>query len=578
MQHKHQLWAMSGVILLLTLIGWHLFYFLTDDAFISFRYISNHIKGYGYTWNPPPFKPVEGYSNFLWVVLLNGVWSFFRVEPPQASNVMALLFGLASLFLAAKIIMQWRLPPSYQAYRPRLIFLVLLGVVTNRTFLAWLSSGLETAMFNFYLLAWLTCLWQFGQRKDNWWLSATALVAVCSALTRPDGLLFIAATLGYVVAETVLTANWRVFFTKLVHLLPILAIAGHFLWRHATYGAWLPNTYYAKTMYHWPASGIRYALSFMLEYSLWFWLLLLFLFFRHNFRRYLQSKPRQSWRLGLTKHLTITTIVLVFLAHFGYFTFVIGGDHFEYRVYSHLIILIFLSFLWYCLQLELRPRQTVAALLLFIILSSPLPWLHWAKSQSRVTRETSFSMKIPLADTFPWPIRSYVSWFDQLQNWLISHAVCIRHQEHKIFSMYEQERLPPRDEMAGFKPAPNSVLAAGCIGLIGWVLQDIAIIDTMGLNDAVIARNPELRHPQRIMAHDRKPPPDYLTCFRPNVYIEQLYDYDFYPVAGLYQNDAITCYPVRRSIMNHVCHIARQAPLRDDEIHACEAQNWYHRR
>ena len=53
-----------------TAVGWWWFWFLTDDAFITYRYASNWMRGWGFTWNPPPFQPVEGYSNFLWLALL----------------------------------------------------------------------------------------------------------------------------------------------------------------------------------------------------------------------------------------------------------------------------------------------------------------------------------------------------------------------------------------------------------------------------------------------------------------------------------------------------------------------------
>ena len=38
---------------------WKKFWFLTDDALIAFRYVSNSILDRGYTWNPPPFRPLE---------------------------------------------------------------------------------------------------------------------------------------------------------------------------------------------------------------------------------------------------------------------------------------------------------------------------------------------------------------------------------------------------------------------------------------------------------------------------------------------------------------------------------------
>jgi arabinofuranosyltransferase len=38
----------------------------------------------------------------------------------------------------------------------------------------------------------------------------------------------------------------------------------------------------------------------------------------------------------------------------------------------------------------------------------------------------------------------------------------------------------------------------------------------MGLNDYVVARNPQLRVPAQ-MAHDRQPPKGYVECFSPNM-------------------------------------------------------------
>src|SRR5690349_23694659 len=82
------------VILLVALAalyaGWRLFWFLTDDAYIAFRYISNAHLGYGYVWNAPPFKPVEGYTSFLWVLLLDVIWRVTGLEPPQSANAVAL--------------------------------------------------------------------------------------------------------------------------------------------------------------------------------------------------------------------------------------------------------------------------------------------------------------------------------------------------------------------------------------------------------------------------------------------------------------------------------------------------------
>lgn len=81
---------LSVSVFILMYYGWRLFWFLTDDAYIAFRYISNIILGDGYVWNPSPFRPVEGYTSFLWVVLLGVIWHLFDVQPPEITTRVAL--------------------------------------------------------------------------------------------------------------------------------------------------------------------------------------------------------------------------------------------------------------------------------------------------------------------------------------------------------------------------------------------------------------------------------------------------------------------------------------------------------
>src|SRR5882672_7200625 len=134
-----------------------MFWFLTDDAFIAFRYLSNSRLGYGYVWNAPPFRPVEGYTSFLWVVLLDVVWRVGGVEPPAAANNISLVCTYLTLLVGAQMVLKLKLNERLGKHRLLFLSLVLLGVVTNRTFLAWSSSGLETALFNLLLTLWIYC-------------------------------------------------------------------------------------------------------------------------------------------------------------------------------------------------------------------------------------------------------------------------------------------------------------------------------------------------------------------------------------------------------------------------------------
>jgi arabinofuranosyltransferase len=111
-----------------------------------------------------------------------------------------------------------------------------------------------------------------------------------------------------------------------------------------------------------------------------------------------------------------------------------------------------------------------------------------------------------------------------LQDWLIAHSVCMRHQEHKVFGISQRNLLPERGEMdLRSQSLGEPVIAFGLAGVLGWVFPNVAIIDTLGLNDHVVARNKELKvsrsfgaEPGRQMAHDRQAPPGYVACFRPN--------------------------------------------------------------
>ena len=498
--------------------GWRAFWFLTDDAYIAFRYVSNSQLGFGYVWNAPPFKPVEGYTSFLWVVLMDVIWRATGIAPPDSANVVSLIFAAGTLLLTAAMALRVRLAPALERFRLVLLVLVLAGTLSNRTFLAWTSSGLETAMFNFWLTAWLFVALCLPSGRTRW-LAALALLASLMELTRPDGLLFLAATLfliGLDIAHRLATRALRP--ARWLALAPFLITVAHLVWRLATYGQWLPNTYLAKYTGPWPDSGIRYLLSFIMEYSYWFWLVLAAVAGVGLLRRL--GSPAAVVRGWWAEPLQPTVVQLVTIGtlagHFVYYTFIIGGDHFEYRVYSQLVPLLLVSFVWLLNRLAVRPAWSLALLSLSIAAGLPIPWVHWAASQTRTTREETFAMALAVAPYFPAPVQPYVRVFDDLQLWLSHHAVGVRHQEHKVFLAYQFSTLPTRADGLLLSPDVQAIRIEGAVGAVGWVLPTVAILDTHGLNDLAIARNPPDPDAPRIMAHDRIPPDGYLDCFHAN--------------------------------------------------------------
>lgn len=523
-------------------VGWRAFWFLTDDAFIAFRYASNAVEGYGLVWNPPPFRPVEGYTSFLWVTLLAEIWKLTGAQPPEVANTLSLWFGLGSLALCARLVGRFRLPEPLARHRLALTAVVLFGTVCNRTFLTWLSSGLETALFNFALLWWVTEALARGSDRTRSWVIRLSTSAAIAALTRPDGLLAVGGTVllladawGQREAGLRAAMGW-------LRALPLAATPVHVLWRHSFYGEWLPNTFYAKHVAAWPESGWRYLASFTVENGVWVWLAIAALWLVVATRRLARAgwrPPRRSW--------PALVVAGVLFGHFSYYTWIIGGDHFEYRVYSHLPPLLFASGLWMLAALTRRAGVVFAALSLFFVASLPVAYVHWSETRHLDTRRETHGLARPIAARFPAPLRPIVGAWDDWQSWLVEHHVGMRHQEHKLFWLYRTRTLPGRSEGAKLRWSERPVTATNSVGVVGWVLPGVAVIDTFGLNDRVIARAPVEAGRKRLMAHDRHPPIGYVKCFRPNVFTNR--------AAALQE--------------------PRSTPLTDDEIRACEARDWY---
>jgi arabinofuranosyltransferase len=502
----------------LVFAGYRVFFFLTDDAFIAFRYISNSALGHGLVWNPPPFQPVEGYTSWLWIALLSLIWQVAGIAPPGVSNVLSFAFGCATLVVVYKMVARMALPPGLANFRLALLALVLLGTATNRTFLTWLSSGLETALFNFAFTLWLYYALAPPDRRGSRWTLALCTAATLAALTRPDGMLIVAGSAALLAVDGYARRGPpERTLRELVWALPVLAVPAHLLWRRATYSEWLPNTYFAKYVEPWPEAGWRYAASFVLEYAIWVWFALVAIWGIAWLRR----QGREGPRTGDAGHGDAWIGVAIVILHAGYYTFVIGGDHFEYRVYSHLVPLFFVSSAWLVARLDLRPRAACAVLGLFLLASWPLPWVHYFETRALETPADTFQMVRPVATRFPRFLRSYPRAFDALQAWLIGHAVCVRHQEHKVFYTTVAALLPSRAEGARIAWQGRPVHASPSVGLLGWRLPHVAMIDLLGLNDYVVARSASPPARRRLMAHDRSPPAGYVECFRPNVFVRR---------------------------------------------------------
>jgi arabinofuranosyltransferase len=291
------------------------------------------------------------------------------------------------------------------------------------------------------------------------------------------------------------------------------------------YGEWLPNTYYAKVIDSWPESNFYCVISFVLEYAL----LLPFAIICWAVAKPIIDKSKKlsdnsispQWRENLFILMRSNGILIVVIGalclHISYYAYFVGGDHFEYRIFSHLLPVVFLAFTWSVNKLRFKPKSAIIIGLTFIIFSMPVPWTHWALTKDLNSRTDTQVMRVAIAENWPGFFRWYADLFDHLQFWLISHHVCMRHQEHKILWKTQIEQFSSREVGKQISNEGYPIFATRAVGVPAWVMPNVYIIDIFGLNNYVIARTPPPKGKQKLMAHSRVPLKKYIFSFQPNI-------------------------------------------------------------
>lgn len=221
---------------------------ILDDANYSFRYAENWVLGRGLVFNEG--ERVEGYTNFLWVVILAaGTWlTDFR------PHWIALVAGLASF--AANVVVLARLGATLHRGTGWLpVAAVLLALHT--TFVAFATTGLETMFAS--LLVDLGLLALLGARP-----AAASTLLLLATMTRPDHALFWGAGL----LTTLLGPDPR--RALLRYAVPLLPYAGYLAGKYAYYGSLLPNSYYVRAAdEEHVQQGLVYGLTFLLGSHAW---------------------------------------------------------------------------------------------------------------------------------------------------------------------------------------------------------------------------------------------------------------------------------------------------------------------
>lgn len=246
------------------------FDFVTDDAYISFVYARNLARHGQLVFNLGE-PPVEGYTNFLWTLLLAGLLKV-GLLPELASRIFGTAFAVATLGVTAWLARRLRVAADagdgdWSGW-DALPALLLAGVPG---YACWASGGLETQMFTFFVA--LGSAWHLAELLDDAApRKRTAIAFGLAALTRPEGILFFALAWLYRVLHRLRRRQLLPTRADVVSIACFLAlVVPHFVWRRWYYGWWLPNTFYIKSSGiggHWQQGGY-YLLRVVETFHLW---------------------------------------------------------------------------------------------------------------------------------------------------------------------------------------------------------------------------------------------------------------------------------------------------------------------
>lgn len=235
-------------ILALSLVHQLMLATLAEDAFISFRYALNLAEGNGLVFNVG--ERVEGYSNFLWVVLTALPHAVAGLDIVLVSRVLGIACALGCVVLA--YVLTRRISGDHGA---GLLAAVLTATASGLA--AYGPSGLETPLFALLVLTVVLTLHADAP------LVAGLLVALAT-MTRPDGAL-VALVVGLWLVMAVV--RQRMLPRVLVYYaLGVFAlIVPWTAWRVEYYGHLIPNAIAAKAgaSLSWQlASGWNYVTGF----------------------------------------------------------------------------------------------------------------------------------------------------------------------------------------------------------------------------------------------------------------------------------------------------------------------------
>jgi hypothetical protein len=225
-------WEIAALVgsLLLSLTHQVMFSTVAEDAFISLRYSMNLAEGHGLVFNAG--EKVEGYSNFLWVILVAAPGLVADVDYVLVARALGVASTLCCVVLAYLLVRKLTGQGAAGA-----IAATLTAAATSLA--AYGPSGLESSLFTMLLLG--AVLAVHSER-----LLLGGLLLALATLTRPDGAV-VALVVGCWILVRAIRRRPGVGAVASFAIGVLVIIAPWTWWRLSYYGHLLPNAVAAKS-------------------------------------------------------------------------------------------------------------------------------------------------------------------------------------------------------------------------------------------------------------------------------------------------------------------------------------------
>lgn len=236
------LFSIAGHVFLFWLSA-QIFAYTIDDAYITFRYSKNFAAGFGPTYNPG-LPPVEGYTTFLWMLLMT-VPHFVGINVATFSKLFGLLLTCGTLALISVI--TFRLTDQFPI-KARLFFGSFAGFLLAMLPITAIHAiaGMETSLFIF-LIGLFMFLVIVGLQDNTRLFFLSPIVGLAIGMTRPEGniisLLLLGLSWFFTRRENRKRFSWFIFG------LYFFPGAVYFLWRYMYYDLFLPLPFYMKVLH-----------------------------------------------------------------------------------------------------------------------------------------------------------------------------------------------------------------------------------------------------------------------------------------------------------------------------------------